>query len=154
MNNVTNIIKAACKATSVATAAGVNATTWANDRVFVTYDMGQFMGEINIGRLPLVAITSLEADMEATHGGGMDGGLVEPRFVIRIMTSAFANRREAQYQQLNRIKGAILTEIHTDVDDTEFRGATTANVVISPICTYLDITVTGEFAFDQTHCGE
>lgn len=146
MNYLTTQIRTLIGDSTVATAAGMTSAEWAN-HIFITYDLQQFTGSINIGRLPLVAIQELTANYqsEATSLNEM-GGTVTCAWTIRIMTNAFGNRRENNYAYLQRVKQAMLKKIFQDYS-TEMRVIDQANSTINPMATYIDITIEAEHTF-------
>jgi hypothetical protein len=150
MNYLTSQLKTLIGDSTVATAAGLSSAEWAN-HIFVTFDVTQFCYAMNVGRLPIVCIQENTASYESQATSHNEiGGTVTSAWVIRIMDSAFASRREATYQRIQRIKQAILKKISQD-RTFEYRGVEMPNATINQIATYLDITLTAENTFTDGH---
>jgi hypothetical protein len=150
MNYLTSQLKTLISDSTVATAAGLSSAEWASSHVFTTFDLNQFCYSMNIGRLPMVAIQELTAgyQTEATSPNEI-GGTVTCAWTIRIMTSAFSARREANYSYLQRIKQAILKKIGQEYS-FELRNIEQPNSQINPMATYIDITIEAEHTFTDT----
>ena len=146
MNYLSQQLKSLISIPDVATAMGVADIS---NRVFFSYDLNQFCYSLNIGRLPIIVIQEMTAyyRTESTDGDGV-GGTVNPSWIIRIMTNAFANRCEDNYAYLQRVKQAILKSIGNEFE-FELREVNMPNSAIAPIATFIDIGIVTEHTFTQ-----
>lgn len=139
MNSFNQILLDTIKESTVATAAGFSQSDWAY-RVFNRRGQTEFTREINIGRLPCVEIydTNSSSDLSSlSNTNYLQGG----SFTIRIINKAFGNSIDSSIQKLHEIKQAILQAIPNSFG---MIGFTHSNVVISPICCYIDLVLTNE----------
>lgn len=154
MNILTSVLRTLLQSEDIADAAtndlvSYDADTW-KEHVFISYDLNQFCYSVNIGRLPLVVIQENTANYnsEATNLEEV-GGTVKVSWTIRVMTNAFANRRNDSYFYLQRLKQAILKKI-AQTYSFEMVSSSMNAVAVSPISTYLDLVIESDYTYNDT----
>lgn len=142
-------IKTIVSGASIATAAGISSSEWANYHTFVRYGEDDMVGNTNIGRLPIVTIrevtSNYEFQAEPNHFGTR-----ETIFIIRIYVATFGNRSETQWKRLQDIKNACMIALTTNLNI----GSTDMEVlqpVISQMAVYQDIRVTTQTSYDNNY---
>ena len=143
-----DLIKTSIQSVTVATSAGYSVGEWSN-HVFIRYGEDDMVGNTNIGRLPVVTIREIQSDYEfqsePDHFGTRTSG-----FVIRIYVSTFGNRSNQKFNELQRIKMAILKVL------TQNLNLGTTNIQVSqPIITqcslFQDITISTETSYQNDY---
>lgn len=135
------------KSSTVAAAAGVNAVTWSNDRVFYRKDWNGFLGKINVGRLPMVCVYSLPMNYDQT---AENGGEREATFIIRVLDRAFLLDES---DRLQGIKVAIMTALRGETS-LEIFDTQSSDPATIPGAHYIDITAVSTTVYDRNNYNE
>jgi hypothetical protein len=148
MKYAANKIESTLKGATVAASAGFSTADWAN-HVFVRFGEEDMVGNVSVGRLPVVTIREVESQYtftaEPDHEGDRDS-----QFIIRIYVPTFVNRSEDRWQLLQRIKQAALSQLTQDLN----LGSTDVQVaapVITQCSIYQDVTLNTNTSYDKQY---
>jgi hypothetical protein len=133
----------------VALVAGIPTTEWAGFHVYKQMSSPEFVGNINVGRLPVVELFELSSDYqfqaEPDHIGTRTS-----EFVIRILVPTTINRHSTETDLLQKLKVAILKALTNNLN----LGVTNVQAEtpkIMPYCSYLDIRLSTETSYDKNY---
>lgn len=144
-----NQIVTTVSASGVALVAGIDATEWAASHVYLQMNSPEFMGQINIGSLPLCEIFELTNDYEFIAEPEHQGTRTT-EWLIRILVPTFITTHSEKANLLQKIKVAIISALtkNLNLGATDIR---TETPKIMPYSLYLDIRFTTETSFDHNY---
>lgn len=144
-----NQIVTTVSASGVALVASIDSTEWANYHVYKQMNSPEFVGNINIGRLPIVEIFELDSNYEFIAEPDHEGTRTS-QFVIRIIVPTTINRHTIKTDLLQKLKVVILKELtgNLNLGVTDIQADTPK---IMPYATYLDIRLSTETSYNRTY---
>jgi len=131
----------------VASVANIQPSEWLESHVYVQMNSPEFMGQINIGALPVVEIFEVssvyEFQAEPEHQGTRT-----TEWVIRIIAPTFITTHTEKANLLQKLKVAIISALtkNLNIGATDIRVETPK---IMPYSVYLDIRFTTETSHDH-----
>lgn len=142
-----NQLKTILQGVEIATAAGVASMS---NRVFIAPDVDEFVGQVNVGRLPCIVIKEVEVDY--SFDASPDHFTTRnANHIIRIIVPSFLNRHQTKYELLQRIKTACIAQLNLAANDNlEITDMRASSAVVVPYGLYLDLQITTQTSSDNT----
>lgn len=133
----------------VALVAGIPTAEWAGFHVYKTMSSPEFMGNINVGRLPIVELFELGSEYEFQAEPNHEGTRTS-EYLIRIIVPTTINRHSTETDLLQKLKVAILKALTNNLN----LGVTNVSAEtpkIMPYCVYLDIRLSTETSYNKDY---